>query len=74
MFEKHLLLEMNFQLEQPTADCLNLEYSRQTTKVLERAVSAVIKGALIKSICFTQSTTIEEIKTIVEYPFSPLPV
>ena len=67
VFEKHLLLEMNFQLEKSPADCLNLEYSRQTTKVLERAVNAVIKGALIKSICFTQSTTVEELKTILKY-------
>lgn len=66
VFEKHLLLEMSFPEGMTSDGCGNVEYSRQITKVLERAVNAVIKGSLIKSICFTQDTTIEEVKAVVE--------
>lgn len=67
IMEKHILLEMKFPQDQSSEDYMNSDYSKQTTKILERAVNAVIKGSLIKSICFTQSTTIENIKTVVEY-------
>lgn len=66
VFEKHLLLEMHFPEDVASDGCGSTEYSRQITKVLERAVNAVIKGSLIKSLCFTQDTTVEDVKTVVE--------
>ena len=66
VFEKHLLLEMHFPEGMSSDGCGSTEYSRQITKVLERAVNAVIKGSLIKSLCFTQDTTVEDVKTVVE--------
>ena len=64
--EKHMLIEMSFASDCPTEDYMNAEYSHQTSKILERAVNAVIKGSLIRSICFTQSTTIEEVQVVME--------
>lgn len=69
IMEKHILLEMKFELNQSSEKLMGFEYSKQTTKILERAVNAVIKGALIKSICFTHDSTIEDIKSIIEYIF-----
>lgn len=66
VMEKHLLLEMEFLSEETTSNSTTLEYARQTTKILERAVNAVIKGALIKSICFTKATTIKDVQTTME--------
>lgn len=66
IMEKHVLLEMKFPSDSSSDEYMSSDYSKQTTKILERAVNAVIKGSLIKSICFTQSTTIEEIKTVIE--------
>lgn len=67
IMEKHILLEMQFSSDQSSENYTSPEYSKQTAKILERAVNAVIKGSLVKSICFTKSTTIEEIKAIIEY-------
>ena len=41
---------------------LNTELAHQTTRILERAVMSVIKGAEIKSICFDKETTIEDVQ------------
>ena len=66
ILEKHVLIEMNFPSTQSSDEYMNSEYSRQGAKILERAVHAVIKGALVKSICFNPSMKIDEIKSIVE--------
>ena len=62
----HILLEMQFSDDKIATDYMSSELAHQTTRILERAVTAVIKGALIKSICFTAESTIEEVQRITE--------
>lgn len=64
--EKHLLLEMEFSADEAAKNATTLDYAKQTTKLLERAVNAVIKGALIKSVNITAHTTIKEVQTVYE--------
>ena len=60
--DNHLLLEMQFANDIIADHYLNTELAHQTTRILERAVMAVIKGAEIKSICFNKETTIEDVQ------------
>ena len=46
VLEKHLLLEMEFVSEETTANSTTLEYARQTTKILERAVNDLQRSLL----------------------------
>ena len=62
----HILLEMHFPDDKFANDYMSSDLAHQTTRILERAVTAVIKGALIKSICFTTATTIDEVQRITE--------
>ena len=64
--EKHLLLEMEFSADEAAKNATTLDYAKQTTKLLERAVNAVIKGALIKSVNVTALTTIKEVQAVYE--------
>ena len=64
--EKHLMLEMEFSADEAAKNATTIDYAKQTTKLLERAVNAVIKGALIKSVNITAHTTIKEVQTVYE--------
>lgn len=69
MMESHILLEMQFPDDKTALNYMSAELAAQTARILERAVTAVIKGALIKSICFNEKTTIEEVQRINESGF-----
>ncbi|KNB43894.1 hypothetical protein JH06_3256 [Blastocystis sp. subtype 4] len=62
----HILLEMHFPDDKIANDYMSSDLAHQTARILERAVTAVIKGALIKSICFTTATTIEEVQRVTD--------
>ena len=63
----HILLEMQFADSTIANHYLNTELAHQTTRILERAVTAVIKGAEIKSICFSKETTIKDVQKTISY-------
>ena len=57
---------MEFSADEAAKNATTLDSAKQTTKLLERAVNAVIKGALIKSVNITSHTTIKEVQTVYE--------
>ena len=66
IMESHILLEMQFPDDKTALNYMSAELATQTARILERAVTAGVKGALIKSICFSEKTTIEEVQRINE--------